>query len=51
MEQESILVPILLNIFINNIDGVAECNLSKFPDDTKLREGQVRRKHRVLGKR
>lgn len=38
MEQESVLGPILLSIFINNVDVVKECNLSKFPDGTKLRE-------------
>lgn len=38
MEQESVLGPILLSIFINNIDVVKECNLSEFPDGTKLRE-------------
>ncbi|GAB0180571.1 mitochondrial enolase superfamily member 1 [Grus japonensis] len=34
--QGSILGPIQLNIFINNLDSVAECSLSKFSGDTKL---------------
>jgi len=37
VHQGSVVGPILLNPFVNGLDDEAECALSKFADDTKLR--------------
>lgn len=38
--QGSVLVPVLVNVFINNLDEEVECTLSKITDDARS-DGRV----------